>query len=199
MPLHTDNIDQALTLLGELLAVRKTRDYDLVVCGGSALLATNVVSRSTHDVDILAQKNLAGEILRAHPLPGDLTQAAAEVARELALEPHWLNSAASYHFPDFQSLPQTFWSDLESREYGYFLRVRFVGRSGQILLKLYAALNRSEPRDVGDLRSLAPDAAETETALRWVLDTLPGLTHRQNLPTLLRALGHDKLIDQFQQ
>lgn len=198
MPIHTDNLDQALTLLGELLAVRKTRDYDLIVCGGSALLAANVVSRSTHDVDILAQKDFDGQIYRAHPLPDDLIKAASVVARELALEPHWLNSSASYHFPDYHALPQSFWADLVSRDYGDFLRVRFVGRSGQILLKLYAALNRSEPRDVEDLRALAPDAAETEAALRWLLDALPGLTYRQNLPTLLRALGHDNLIDQYQ-
>jgi hypothetical protein len=194
MPLSPQNLDQALLLLGELLAARKTADYDLVVCGGAALLAAKIVSRSTHDVDVLARKDRDGEVFRAHPLPDDLIQAAAEVARELDLEPQWLNSAASFHFPDFHALPNSFWTDLEAREFGDFLRVRFVNRSGQILLKLYAALNRAETRDLEDLRALDPNVAETEAALRWLLDSVPGLTHRHHLADLLHALGHDELI-----
>lgn len=197
MQLNPQNLDQALTLLGELLSARKTMEFDLVVCGGSALLAGRIVSRSTHDVDVLARKDGDGMIFRAHPLPGDLQQAAADVARELGLESHWLNSSASLHFPDFHALPNSFWANLETRDYGDHLRVGFVTRSGQILLKLYAALNRAEARDLEDLLALSPDAAETEKALHWLLDAIPGLTHRRKLPELLHSLGHDKLIDRF--
>jgi len=197
MLLNPQIVEQALKLLGELLADRTTVHYDLVVCGGSALLATKIVSRSTHDVDVLARRNLDGEIFRAHPLPEELLQAAGEVARELSLESGWLNSSASFHFPDFHALPNAFWADLEIHDFGDCLRVRFVARSGQILLKLYAVLNRAETRDMEDLLALNPDAAETESGLNWLLASIPGLTHRDRLPELLTALGHGELTERF--
>lgn len=197
MLLNPENFEQALQLLGELLTARKTAHYDLVVCGGSALLATGLVSRSTHDVDVLARKNPDGEVFRAHPLPEELLQAAGEVARELGLESHWLNSSASFHFPDFDALPNSFWVDLDIHDFGDCLRVRFVTRSGQIILKLYAALNRAETRDIEDLLALNPDATETEAGLDWLLDSIPGLTHRNRVPELLTALGHDELTERF--
>lgn len=64
-------------------------------------------------------------------------------------------------------------------------------------LKLYAALNRAEPRDLEDLRALDPDVAETEAGLRWLLGLIPGLTHRHRLSDLLHALGHDELVARF--
>lgn len=197
MLLNPQNVEQALKLLGELLADRRTVHYDLVVCGGSALLATKIVSRSTHDVDVLARKNPDGEIFRAHPLPEELLQAAGEVARELSLESGWLNSSASFHFPDFHALPNAFWADLEIHDFGDCLRVRFVARSGQILLKLYAFLNRAETRDMEDLLALNPDAGETESGLNWLLASIPGVTHRDRLPELLTALGHGELTERF--
>ena len=54
MELSQQNLEEALRLLGNLLATRQGDGFWLVVCGGSALLAQQIVSRSTHDVDILA-------------------------------------------------------------------------------------------------------------------------------------------------
>jgi hypothetical protein len=198
MPINHQNLDQALQLLGDLLASWKVEDFQLVVCGGSALLAQKIISRATHDVDVLAQRNWDHEISRAHPLPETLIKAAQQVAEELGLKPNWLNSAASFHFPDFLALPASFWTDLETRDYGSHLRVSFVNRSGQILLKLYAALNRAEARDFDDLRSLAPDADETESGLHWLIRSFPGLTHLDRIPELLTHLGHADLIHRFQ-
>jgi hypothetical protein len=146
MPLTDANLNLALQLLGDLLAASKKDAFDLVVCGGSALLAQGIVTRATHDVDVLAQRNLDYEILRAHPLPDTLAKAAKQVAEELKLDDNWLNSAASFHGPDYSDLPRSFWTDLETRAYGPYLRVSFVKRAGQIQLKLYASLNRAKPR-----------------------------------------------------
>ena len=198
MPLTDQNLDQALQLLGDLLASWKVEDYQLVVCGGSALLAQKIISRATHDVDVLARRNWDQEVSRAHPLPETLIKAVKQVAEELGLKPDWLNSAASFHFPDYHALPDSFWTDLETRDYGSYLRVSFVTRSGQILLKLYAALNRAEARDFDDLRSLAPDASETENGLHWLIGSFPGLTHIDRIPELLTHLGHADLIPRFQ-
>jgi len=198
MELSQQNLEEALRLLGNLLATRKGSAFWLVVCGGSALLAQEIISRSTEDVDILAMRDWEGGVDRAFPMPEALKEAAAHVADELRLGGNWLNSAASLHFPDLHLLPASFWQELETREYGNHLKISFVTRSGQIQLKTYAALNRTKPRDLDDLRILAPSSAETEEAVRWVLDHFPALSHRDKLPDILTHLGHAHLIPKFQ-
>jgi len=198
MDLSQQNLEEALRLLGNLLARRKGSEFWLVVCGGSALLAQQIISRSTEDVDILAMRDWDGAVDRAFPLPEALKEAASQVADELHLGENWLNSAASMHFPDLHLLPASFWQELENRDYGDYLKISFVTRSGQIQLKTYAALNRAKPRDLDDLRALAPTSAETEAAVGWVIENIPGVTHRDQLPALLTHLGHAHLIPTFQ-
>ena len=198
MELHLQNLEKALQLLGKLLAIHKREPFWLVICGGSALLARQIISRSTHDVDVLALRDLEGGVDLAYPLPEALKQSARQVAEELDLEPNWLNSAASLHFPDLRLLPASLWQELDTRVYSDFLKVSFVTRNGQILLKLYAALNRAQARDFDDLSALSPDSTETANALRWLLTKLPVLTHRDQLPALLTHLGHGHLIPEFQ-
>lgn len=198
MELSQQNLEEALRLLGNLLAARKGAGFWLVVCGGSALLAQQIISRSTEDVDILAMRDWDGGVDSAFPLPEVLREAALQVADELRLGENWLNSAASMHFPDLHLLPASFWQDLETRDYGHYLRISFVTRAGQIQLKTYAALNRAKPRDLDDLRTLAPTSVEIEESVRWVLDNIPVLSHRDKLPQLLTHLGHAHLIPTFQ-
>ena len=198
MELSQQNLTEALQLLGNLLAAQRGEEFWLVVCGGSALLAQQIVSRSTHDVDVLALRDWNGGVEGAYPMPENLMKAASQVADELKLDGNWLNSASSFHFPDLHLLPASFWQELETREYGDYLKISFVTRSGQIQLKTYAALNRAEPRDLNDLRALAPTSAETETAVRWVLDKMPVLSQRAKLPEILTHLGHAHLIPTFQ-
>lgn len=198
MELSQQNLAGALQLLGQLLEARKGAEFWLVVCGGSALLAQQIISRSTHDVDVLAVRDWDGGVGAAFPLPEALKQAAENVAQELHLDGNWLNSAASMHFPDLHLLPSSFWQELETREYGHYLKISFVTRSGQIQLKTYAVLNRAKPRDLDDLRILAPTGPETEAAVRWILDNMPVLSHRAKLPEILTHLGHAQLIPMFQ-
>ncbi len=47
-------MEEALRLLGNLLATWKGDSFWLVVCGGSALLAQKIISRSTEDIRALA-------------------------------------------------------------------------------------------------------------------------------------------------
>jgi hypothetical protein len=198
MELSQQNLEEALRLLGNLLATRKGDGFWLVVCGGSALLAQKIISRSTADVDIMAMRDWDGGVDRAYPMPEALKVAAADVADELQLGGNWLNSAASLHFPDLHLLPASFWQEMETREYGDYLKISFVSRSGQIQLKIYAALNRTEPRDFEDIRALAPNARETENSLRWLIASFPILSHINRLPELLTYLGHAHLITTFQ-
>lgn len=198
MELSQQNLDEALKLLANLLATRNGAAFWLIVCGGSALLAQEIISRSTEDVDILAIRDWDGGVDHAFPMPEALKEAAAHVADELHLGGNWLNNADSLHYPDLHLLPASFWHELKTRDYGHYLKISFVTRSGQIQLKTYAALNRAKPRDLDDLRTLAPTSAETEAAVRWVLDHIPVLSHRDKLPDLLTHLGHAILILTFQ-
>ena len=78
-----------LTALGEQLDATEDHAH-LVVIGGSGLLAINAIARSTRDVDTLALQR-HGELVSADPLPPAIATAAAFVARDLGLQPDWLN------------------------------------------------------------------------------------------------------------
>lgn len=106
MKLDTRRLETALRLTGNLLSVHGKEPFHLVVCGGSALLATGVMARATADVDVLATRNFDGEISRAYPMPEVLNRVARQVADELDLDANWLNASVSFHFPDFHALPQ---------------------------------------------------------------------------------------------
>jgi hypothetical protein len=195
--MNEDDLTGALNLLGELLADGASPPVWLVVGGGSALLIQRLSSRPTKDVDVMALRELEGKVISAYPLPTAVKDAAAQVAVELRLESDWLNGAASLHGFDLALLPTSFWQDLDTREYGQTLKVSFIGRLGLILLKLSAALNRDQRRDIEDLQSLNPTSAETMESLRWVLQHLHGSTTHPKLHPLLQELGHADLIPAF--
>jgi hypothetical protein len=184
--------DEALALLGEVLESRRAEPYHLVVCGGAALRAVGVVSRVTKDVDVLASRGeVDGEIGSAWPLPESLKDAAAGVAEELGLPADWLNASASLLVGPLNELPAELWSDLREVGYGPRLRISYLGRGGLIPLKFHAGLGRDEPRDLDDLRALAPTAAECERALHWLRRTTTIDPARQRrLEEILEHLGH---------
>ena len=91
-----------------------------------------------------------------------------------------------------------FWQDLDTREYGLSLKISFVHRKGLILLKLYAALNRDQRRDMEDLVSLNPNDAELEEFLRWILNKVFENQTHPKLSLLLQELGPADLILRFQ-
>jgi hypothetical protein len=85
--------DRLLSALSEQLSVTD-HEYDLIVIGGSALLALGLISRSTQDVDVVALTGRAG-LDEALPLPQPLADACARVARDFDLPEDWLNSQAA--------------------------------------------------------------------------------------------------------
>ncbi|MDA0766154.1 MAG: hypothetical protein O3A87_05645 [Verrucomicrobia bacterium] len=115
MPLDAQHLEEALQLVGELLDSRRTERFRLVVCGGSALLAQNLISRPTNDVDILALMSWEQEVSSAHPLPSALNRTEPRDLNDLtALTPSadeteeavcWLLTAIpgltqAHHLPD---------------------------------------------------------------------------------------------------
>lgn len=195
--MNEDDLSKALHLLGEFLADGSSAPVWLVVGGGSALLAQRLSNRPTKDVDVMALREWEGNVISAYPLPEPMKQAAAKVATELRLDTDWLNGAASLHGFDLSLLPASFWQELDTREYGQNLKVSFIGRPGLILLKLSAALDRDQRRDIEDLLNLKPTQTETEECLRWILQHILGTTTHPKLHPLLQELGHDDLIPAF--
>ncbi len=158
-----NRLDEVLFALNDQLGVAGAR-ANLIVIGGSGLIAIEVVSRTTRDVDVVALEE-DGVFVSAEPLPVALREAAATVARDLGLEANWLNAGPTSLLT--HGLPRGFAERLISREYGAALRVSFASRVDQIFFKLYAAADRREPRDFADLRALEPTAPELRDAARW--------------------------------
>lgn len=190
--LSENQLHEALTLLGALLE-ESAVSISLVVAGGSALLAQKITTRSTHDVDVIA---LDGGDTRAHPFPRALITAAAEVAKELHLDSNWLNNSMSL-FLGRDQLPEPIWWSFDTRSYGPCLRVSYIKRDGLILLKIHAALDRDEPRDLTDLTALQPDGEETRRHVDWILNEILGQTTHPKLPGVLTHLGHAHLISRY--
>jgi Nucleotidyltransferase of unknown function (DUF6036) len=166
-----ERLEVALTALAEQLAAADDAAH-LVVIGGSGLLAIEAISRSTQDVDVVALER-HGQLVSARPLPPTLAAAATLVARDLGLEPNWLNEGPTSLLD--LGLPEGFTGRLTARDYGPALRVSFAARIDQIFLKLYAATDRQEPRDFADLQQLAPTAEELHAAARWArTHNMPG-------------------------
>lgn len=193
--LGRDALDKAL----QLLAIRLDQDgagpQEIVVCGGTALILTGLVSRTTRDVDVVALVE-SGRLSSPDPLPVELRKAAAETAEDLGLRADWLNNGPSRGEGGlFQlGLPAGLAERLQSQRYGELLTVHFIDRVDQIHFKLYAAVDRGGYH-IEDLQALEPTPAEIEAAARWATthDVSEGFV--MVLKDLLRSLGYGDSAD----
>ncbi|MBS1882210.1 MAG: hypothetical protein JSS97_04560 [Actinobacteria bacterium] len=179
------SIDVLLDALGEQLASRGER-YELVVIGGSALLALGLVERTTRDVDIVALR--CGEDLdEARPLPKGLQDASDLVARDFSLPSNWLNPGPTdlLRF----GLPDGFVDRLQRRGYGKSLVVYLTSRYDQIHFKLYAAVDQGPGKHEADLRALAPSKDELLAAARWSRTQDPSEGYARVLRGALASFG----------
>lgn len=137
--------------------------FDLVVVGGSALLALDLVRRTTADVDVVALSQPGG-LTSAEELPDGLVAARDRVAQDFGVTDDWLNSgpAELLRF----GLPDGFERRWTTQHYGPALTVRWASRLDQIHLKLYAAVDRSG-KHVQDLQALDPQPDELMAAALW--------------------------------
>lgn len=168
------DVGEALTLVGELLAA-EGYEYAVVILGGAALNLLGIVERSTADVDILAfatpRATAAPErgTLRMppEPIPEPLARAAATVARDLELDPHWLNAGPALQWR--AGLPPGLEQRVQWRRYDA-LWVGIVARYDLIYFKLFAAADSTGPKSVHyqDLLALHPSGEELNEATDWV-------------------------------
>ncbi len=160
--------------------------YELVVVGGSALLALGLVARPTQDVDVVALR--AGQRLEpVSPFPQPLELARDRVARDFQLPNTWLNDGPSglLRF----GLPDGFLGRAERRGYGSALTVWYASRFDQIHFKLYAAVDQGPGKHESDLRALSPSGDELIAAARWSRLHDPSAGYLQQLTLALEAMG----------
>jgi hypothetical protein len=194
--LDKKQLEQALGLLGGLLEREPEAGHlDIVICGGSALIATGLVNRTTRDVDVLALLRDARELGPLGSLPPSLSAVAAQVAQVLGLSADWLNTGPqSLVKPslDDQGLPPGLVSRLIARQYGSRLTVHFVSREDQVYLKIPAAADQGGPsRHLQDLLTLKPTAEELEAACRWaiaVVDSSPAFV--ETVRRMITSMGY---------
>lgn len=179
--------DRLLTALGEQLAALGQR-FELVVVGGSGLLALGLIERSTRDVDILALRS-GDELGSARPLPPNLEVARDRVARDFSLPTDWLNPGPT-DLLKF-GLPEGFLDRLDRRDYGEALTVYLASRYDQIHFKLYALVDQGPGKHEDDLRALSPTQAELVAAARWSRLHDPSEGYAQILREVLSHLGVD--------
>ena len=193
MKLSREKLDAALNMLSRQLHVAGSPPVHLVICGGSALIATGLRSRTTTDVDVVALLNECGELVSPDPLPGFLLEAADVVRAHLGLRNKWLNNEASSGAGGlFQfGLPMGFASRLVPTPYGAKLTAYFIGRIDQIHFKLFPAADETDPVHLADLRELNPTDDELESAACWAMTHDVSEGFKQVLRQLLKELGNE--------
>lgn len=193
--LAPDTLQHALEALASFLEADGAERETLVVIGGSALITLGIVSRTTKDVDIMAGVDPKRGLVDPRPLSEALRSAADKVARELQLDPHWLNTGPADQV--LAGLPEGFLSRLTRHDYGTCLTIYYPDRFDLIHLKLFAIMDQGPGRHVSDLQALKPTEEELLQAARWVLTQDAGEVFPQIVRNTLTALGHGNLADRL--
>ncbi len=195
--LDGQSLEQTLQSLSIRLGENDSGPLEIVICGGSALILSELISRTTKDVDIVALVS-SGVLLSPDPLPEALRKAAVEVAEDLGISRDWLNNGPSRGEGGlFQmGLPAGLAERLHSRRYGARLTVHFIDRLDQIHFKLYAAADRGGYH-IADLQALSPTDEEITAAARWAMTHDVSDAFKLILKNLLRKLGYAEPADRL--
>jgi len=191
-------LQEALLLLGERLRSKEADPIRLVVCGGSALVALDLVSRSTVDVDVVAMVSADGDLLSPVPFPGVLTEALDEVATLLELPSDWLNYGPGRDSGGlFQcGLPDGLLDRAHPSNYGAHLQIFFIDRRDQVFFKVFAAADRLGVH-VADLVALDPTPEEMEAAALWCMTHDPSEGFRGILQSMFEQLGYNDVAERL--
>jgi hypothetical protein len=192
-PIDGTKLTAALRLLHEQLLLTNAPATELVVCGGSALIATGLVPRTTRDIDIIALME-AHRLKDAEPLPEYLIQAAGNVGRILGLPGSWLNNGPASLFR--MGLPDGFQRRLSPVVIGEKLTMHYISRYDQIFFKTYASADRGGYH-VSDLRALNPTEQELIGAAQWCMTQDVSDGFREILKNMFLQLGWKNVSDRI--
>ena len=192
-PIDISKLNEALLLLNEQLILNDAPATEIVVCGGSALIATGLVPRTTQDVDIVAliQSNV---LIDSEPLPDYLLNAADNVGTILSLPADWLNNGPASQFQ--MGLPPGFQERLTTVVVGKKLTVHYIGRYDQIFFKTFASADRSGYH-VSDLKALNPAEDELIAAAKWCITQDTSEAFRMILKDMFKQLGWKNVSEQI--
>jgi len=192
-----EKLIQGLQLLSGRLHIAGTPQYKLVVCGGTALIATELVQRATLDVYIVAMADGNDNLIDPAPLPAALVTVAQEVATDLGLPNDWLNNGPSSGDGGLfrLGLPPGLSERLVWKTYGPKLRIAFVSRYDQIHFKLYAAVDQFGSYHAADLKELNPTDEELLAAVSWSRSHDPSTGYLKCVQLFFKEFGYDHLID----
>lgn len=189
MEINSMTLDQALDVLGRLLADRG-HHYEVVAIGGGSLLLLGQMERTTKDLDLVALVD-ADRFISANPLPLKLAQAVEEVGRALELGKGWLNAGPTALFE--MGLPSGFKKRMHTRCYRGLI-IHLAGRFDQICFKLYAAVDQGpHSKHFADLKFLQPTRNELHTAKQWCITHDVSEIFAKELNKTLMALGVDNV------
>jgi len=194
-----EQLENALTLVGKKLELKDFPPISLVVCGGSALIISGLLSRTTKDVDVVAlgdeDSNGVLSFRSSSPLPEIFLTASREVARDLGMNEDWLNAEPGDLMKE--GLPDGFIERANRRIYEGRMTVYFLSRYDQIHLKLFAAVDLGPGRHVDDLLALNPVDEEIEAAAFWAIKHDPSEGFRSVLKDMLRKLDYEAISEKF--
>lgn len=168
--LDKHRLSEAFAALGD----RLQRPARVTVGGAGALILGGDLNRATTDCDVL----------RSSPDIGQLQGDIRAVAARCSLPSGWLNGSA-------QTYAEILPPDYETRQHSLpafgRLQVMVIHRQDVLVMKLYAG----RPRDLADIASLAPTAAE----LAFARTQLPRLTRidqarAERMCTVLNGLAN---------
>ena len=188
--LTKDTIGQALRLLDGFLREGNAAPVDLVVCGGSSLIALGLVVRTTRDVDVMALRKPDGELLCSNPLPESVEQAVRRVADVLGLDGHWLNAGPASQIKT--GFPEGMVARLHPMRYGRHLTIHFIDRYDLIHFKVCAAVDTGSGRHADDLLAMKPSPEEMRNAAKWALTQDASDGFRRVLKDMLKRLGYEQ-------
>lgn len=191
------NIEEIFKALNSQIGLAGGEPISLVVIGGTALAALELVSRSTRDVDVLGELILTERpsvIKEIEKFPDWLIDAAEKVRRDFNLPDNWLNYGPTSQVRT--GLPDGFQNRLVERKYGSYLQIFFCDRLGQIYFKLYASIDRGGYH-VQDLAALSPSDEELLAASRWTLTQDTSEIFKELLKEFLKQHGYENVADEL--
>ena len=174
-------LDHTFILMESRLKSNSSPPVRLLICGGSALIALHLVSRTTTDVDILAIVDSRDNLISPAPMPAYLSKAADEVALLSGLPLNWLNNGPSSDLGGLfqEGLPEGILKRAQKKQYGSHLDLFFIGRIDQIFLKVYASVDR-----------LGVHVDQLERAGRWCMTHDPSEPFKMLLKSMFIQLGY---------
>ena len=192
-PIDLSKLNTALKQLNDQLLWQDSPAIEIVVCGGSALIATGLVQCTTQDLDIIALMD-SGELLDSGPLPDYLLEAADKVGKMIHLPTGWLNNGPASQFN--MGLPPGFQQRLSTTVIGEKLTVYYIGRIDQIYFKTYASADQGGYH-VSDLKALKPTNSELIDAAKWCMTQNVSEGFRMTLLDMFNQLGWQDVCDKI--